>query len=190
MSFAAGREVATTTYEGACRRDFFRVSSRLAVRLTPLCEAAAEELARELATPCEESISLADRLLEARLSRMENKLDLMLKHAGFDVELALSLTKKCEVALSGSGLRLQVKETYRLGDLVKVQLDLPEESGRTLSMLGRVVTGNEVGTVGAKSGVSLVFQSIRHRDREAIVRHAYEVQRLALDHASKRKNLR
>ncbi|MCH7866251.1 MAG: PilZ domain-containing protein [Myxococcales bacterium] len=190
MPFAASPGVQTDTYNGECRRDFFRVSSRLAIRLTWLTEAEAEELTRELGIPCTESVSLTDKLLEARLTRIENKLDLILKQTGFDVELALSQTEKRAVELSGSGVRLHAPEIYRVGDLVKIQLDLPEECGRTLILLGRVVLGNEVGSVGASSGVALVFHSIRNRDREAIVRHAYEVQRLMLDRTANRSDLR
>ncbi len=190
MSLATSREINTTTYQGACRRDYFRVTSWLPVRLTGLDHEEATKLTLELNLPGEESASLSDRQLEARLCQIEHKLDLLLERAGFDVELPLSQTKKREVELSGSGIRVEADGNYRVGDLVKVELYLPEERGRSICLLGRIIVGNEARCQDSKLGVALVFQSIRDGDREAIVRHAYEVQRLSLGRASRRDHLR
>lgn len=190
MSLATCHEISTTAYQGACRRDYFRVTSWLPVRLTGLNHEEATKLTLELNLPAEESASLADHQVEARLCQIEHKLDLLLERAGFDVALPLSQTQKREVELSGSGIRVEADENYRVGDLVKVELYLPEERGRSICLLGRIITGNDERSQDSKLGVALVFQTIRDRDREAIVRHAYEVQRLSLGRAARRDHLR
>ncbi len=190
MSVAIGTESGTTSYRGRCRRGFFRVVSWLPVRISQLGDDAATELSCELDVPGVESVSVADDRLEARLSQIEYKLDLLLKRAGFDVELPLSQSAKREVELSGSGIRLQAEGVYRVGDLVKVELFLPEERGRLICLLGQVVGASGSKASAGRSEVALAFRSIRDRDREAIVRHAYEVQRLSLGRATARDGLR
>ena len=190
MSVATGHEVENSSYRGRCRRDFFRVHSWLSVRLSSLDEQSARTFLNELNTPAEESASLADGQLEARLSHIEDKLDLLLRIAGHAVAVPLSQSEKSDVEISGSGLRVKAGEQFAVQDRIKVELVLPEESGRTIALLGRVVTVSEAISPNRERSVALVFETVRDRDREAIVRHAYEVQRLLLGREAKRDRIR
>lgn len=190
MSVTTGHEVENSNYRGRCRRGFFRVHSWLPVRLSSLDQQGARTFSNELNTPAEESASLADGQLEARLSHIEDKLDMLLRSAGHEVAVPLSQSEKSDVEISGSGLRVNTGELFAVEDRIKVELVLPEECGRTISLLGRVVTVSEAIGPKRKCSVALFFETVRDRDREAIVRHAYEVQRLLLGREAKRDRLR
>ncbi len=190
MSMASGSEVETRDYRGTCRRGFFRVTTWLPIRVSRLSESSAADLARELDAPAEESATVSDSQLEARLGLIERKLDLLLKRAGYAIDLPLSNHEKREVQLSGSGLHVDVPGFLRCGDLAQVELELPEERGRAIQLLGQIVSDDAGRTLGEQRGVALIYRSIRDRDREAIVRHAYEVQRICLGRVSGREDLR
>lgn len=190
MSASLGTHSANHAYSGACRRGYFRVSSRMPLRLTLLSKDEAEDLRHELSAPGEEATVVGDHLLEARLCRLEQKLDQLLLRAGVAVELPISKAEKRDVELSGSGLRVRTTAVYQVDDSVKLELTLPEENGRPIRVLARVVAPTRGRDGVARNEVAVVFQTIRERDREAIVRHAYEVQRLELGRASKRTSLR
>jgi len=182
--------IETPSYHGKCRRDYFRVETWLPVRLSSLTPEGAERLARELDAPAEESATLTDPVLEGRLCAIEAKLDILLAAAGHEVEAPVGQTVKRVVEISGSGLRTEMPGVFHRGDAVRVELELPEERGRTILILGEVVFGSGAEEQTGRKGVALRFHSIRHRDREAIVRHAYEVQRSDLGRASGRESLR
>lgn len=187
--FEANRSEATN-YTGDCRRGYFRVDTWIPIRVRRLDAVSARELEREIDAPAEESAFHGDPALEARLCALEAKLDLLLRSAGHAVEMPVGKSPKRAVELSGSGLRVEASEVLSRGDAVRVELELPEERGRTIQILADVVSGNDGRETAGRPGVALCFRSIRHRDREAIVRHAYEVQRLDLGKASGRESLR
>ena len=190
MSAGLNTQSLRGSHSGECRRGYFRVSSRIPLRLTLLDEEGANELARELGEPGEELAALEDHQLEARLCKIEQKLDQLLNRVGIPVEIPISQAEKRSVHLSGSGLRVRTTAVYQLKDAVKVELTLPEEAGLPIRILGRVVAPTDEGNGVVNDEVALYFDTIRERDREAIVRHAYEVQRLELGRASKRTSLR
>ena len=190
MSEWKSTPIRTSSYEGKCRRGYFRVETWLPLRLRRVTSESAERLARELEAPAEESAAVSDPVLEARLCTLESKLDQLLIAAGQKIDEPLGKTPKRSVQLSGSGLRAEVPGVLRRGDVVRVELELPEERGRTIQILADVVSGNDRRDRSGGKGVAVHFRSIRHRDREAIVRHAYEVQRLDLGKASGRESLR
>ncbi len=190
MQEATRTRIDTPGYSGACRRDYFRVSTWLPIRIRRLSRDAAAELERELEAPAEESNAVSDPVLEARLCTLEAKIDLLLAAAGHEVDSSIAKLPRRSVELSGSGLRAEVPGFLRKGDVVRVEFELPEERGRGIQILADVVSGNDGReTTGSKS-VAVCFTRVRHRDREAIVRHAYEVQRLDLGKASGRESLR
>ncbi len=190
MDEAAHIQIQAVGYRGDCRRDFFRVSTWLPIRLRRLTTAAAGELERELDTPAAGSATVTDPVLEKRLCALEAKLDLLLRSSGHEIDEPVSRSPKRPVELSGSGLRVEVPGFLRRGDLVRVEVELPEERGRAIVILADVVSGNDGREMDGRRGVAVCFRSIRHRDREAIVRHAYEVQRLDLGKVSGRESLR
>ncbi|MDP6978833.1 MAG: PilZ domain-containing protein [Myxococcota bacterium] len=190
MEDASLVQVESPDYRGACRRDFFRVSTWLPIRIRRLTSAAANELEHELDTPAEENGTVSDPVLEKRLCALEAKLDLLLRSTGHEIDEPVSKSPKRAVELSGSGLRAEVPGFLRRGDVVRVEVELPEERGRAIVILADVVSGNDGREMDTRTGVAVCFRSIRHRDREAIVRHAYEVQRLDLGKVSGRESLR
>ncbi len=190
MEASTRNRVATENYSGECRRDFFRVSTWLPIRVRRLTSEAASELARELDTPAEESATVSDPILEARLFSLESKLDVLLKGLGHALDEPVSKLPKQSVELSGSGLRVEAPGLFRRGDVARVEIELPEERGRAISILADVVSGNDARERAGRKGMAVCFRAIRNRDREAIVRHAYEVQRLDLGKLSGRETLR
>ncbi|AJE03627.1 PilZ-like domain-containing protein [Geobacter pickeringii] len=81
--------------------------------------------------------------------------------------------------ISGSGIRIRTREQFSIGDLLPVELFLPLEPPRTISIVGQVV---HVGQVRTREGDSPLFSTALHfycideRDQDAIIRFISMVQ--------------
>ncbi len=189
MTLESANRIDLPEYRGNCRRNHYRVDTWLPINVGWLARDDVSAWVRELNTPREESHALGEPLLEKRLSQLEAKIDLLLKREGFDVEVPLEAQEKEQIQLSGSGLRLATNGVLRIDDYVRVEMFLPEKQGVHVRALGEVVSESVASGDAQQRSVSIAFRTIRETDREAIIRHVYEVQRVILQAQSKRDNL-
>ncbi len=167
-------------HAGSERRAYFRVATRLPLRLTPLGEEEVRILEREINTPKPELGVLADPALSAALRRIEEKLNLLLDGAGHEPTRPIGEADRSNLVLSGSGLRSETRESFQTGDPVRVELLLPETPVRQVTALASVVYSAQLMEPEGSRRLALRFTAIDEGDRDAVVRHICEVQRLAL----------
>lgn len=180
MISAGQKQIQLPTYRGDCRRSYYRVDTRLPIRLEWLSKEDAASWLAEMNTPRGEGHRVEDLQLESRLSKIEAKIDLLLSRGGCDVDVPLESREKIPVQLSGAGLRVRVKGVFRIEDRVRVEMYLPGRQGELIRALGEVVSASG-GRRGDRQGrISIMFRRIGDRERDAIVRHVYEVQRIVL----------
>lgn len=162
---------------GRERRSYFRVRTRIAVRHRPVSEEEAQAFLSELASRREGPSLPIDPVLALRLDRLEQKLDLVLATLRRDVEPPLGSENQQTVTLSGNGLEIVSDDDIEPGSEVLVELRIPASPPRIVRALARAVTG--VGVAGESKGrLALAFEAIDENDREAIIRHVFDVERL------------
>lgn len=168
---------ATTTEGGAERRSFFRVRTRIPVRHRLLTEGEAQAFLSELASKRADRFVPMDPVIAARLDRLEQKLDLVLAALRREVERPLGPEDQQTITLSGSGLELETSDSLSIGEELLVEMRVPGSPARIVRALGRVVIESARSNAG-KGRVALAFDAIDEHDREAIVRHVFDVERM------------
>ena len=172
--------VCSSGFEQEDRRSHFRVETRLPVRLSWLTNDQAQALMHAIEVSGGEERSGSDEGLRLMLQRIEEKLDLPLQGQAGAAPPPLCRIEPGRVVLSGSGLGTGTGEPLRSGDPVKVELLLPGAKTRAVTALARVVYGPSRRVRGAPEKVALAFENIDTGDRDAIVRHVYDIQRIML----------
>jgi len=162
------------------RRAYFRVQTHIPLRLGWLTSEQAQVLVHSIETSRRDELSIRDDGLRVILQRIEEKLDLLLQAQQGGAPLSLGQIEPQRVALSGSGLETGTAEPFRPGDPVKVELLLPGTTPRPITALARVVYGPSRRVSEGQESVALAFSHVDESDRDAIVRHVYDVQRLML----------
>ena len=160
---------------GSRPRAYFRVETCVPLRIHRGDPAACERLRREIdASVREPTLSALEAPLEARLARIEEKLDRVLAHLGGG-QPPLGRADLRPVRLSGSGLACGVAGGARPGEEVVVEMLLPGGAPEPVRAVARVVSAEPQGD--GTSRVALAFTAIDELDREAIVRYVSAAQR-------------
>ena len=165
---------------GAERRTFFRVLTRLPVKSRAVSEREAETLARELPERRAPDFSRIDPGLAGWLDRIERKLDRVLLHLGIGDPVAFGDGDVQEVMLSGAGMSLASESPVPPGKLTLVEFEIPGTPAHLVRCLARVIRHQPPKEPGGPVTAAVAFEVINEADREAIVRHAVEVQRTLL----------
>ncbi len=170
--------------DGEERRAFFRILTHLPVKCRKVAGREAETLAREIPERRAPETGRIDEALAVWLDRIERKLDRVLVHLGIGDPVAFSDADVQEVMLSGSGMAFVTDAEVVPGDPVLVEFEIPGVPAQLVRCLARVIRNlpakkrpgkREAGDDRETTAVS--FEVIHDSDREAIVRHAVEVQR-------------
>jgi hypothetical protein len=162
----------------ADRRGYFRVETRLRVGLRPAAASEIDGLRREILQREPAGRPRVDPALAEWLTRVEEKLDLLLAQAGLAAPGSLPKTER-SLVLSGSGLFLPRSELRcELGSTLLVEFDLPLRPRHAVRCLA-LVAGNRPEPDGSVA-LALSFCCIQEEDRDAIVRHSLIVERRAL----------
>ncbi len=162
---------------GAERRAFFRVLTHLPVKCRAVSEREAELLARELPERRAPDVSRVEPGLAAWLDRIERKLDRVLIHLGIGDPVAFGADDVQQVMLSGAGLSFASDQSVATGGLALVEFEIPGTPAHLVRCLARVVHHHPPKQEGESGTTAVAFEVIHDSDREAIVRHAVEVQR-------------
>mgnify|MGYP005838463929 CR=1 FL=1 len=177
------------------RRAYYRVEGRLPIRLTPITEHELDEAIFELASPSALGTPIVDDEepgpLQARMRRLEEKLDLLLRQVGLDVPRPLGAADLRGLVFSGSGLAVEVDHDFRAGDRFRVELLLPAPARRLVRGVAEAVSDAPPG-VGpdAPARLALAFRHMTDEDRDALVAHGYDLQRVVLRAAQQAKRSR
>ncbi len=171
----------------ACRRAYYRVSAVLPIRVTRLREEDVEKAVLELTLPAslpETPASLEeeeDSPLARRLRRIEEKLDRLLMQQEGEGPAPLG-SEDCErIVFSGSGLSMPIDEPFERGEAFSVELLLPGSRARVVRGVGRAVSDAQLPADGvARFVLALSLDHMTEEDRDALVAHSYDLQRLAL----------
>ncbi len=166
------------------QRDFFRVKTRLPIRMTPVAASERGRLEREIMRPDASAAPEVDPDLARWLDRIERKLDRILLHLDVECE-GVRPTETRSLVISGGGLRAPVDRAYPVGSLFLVELELPGPPAHLVRCLASVVEFfcHEDGV----ADLALAYQAIHEEDREAIVRHTLDVERSELRSRSARR---
>lgn len=157
------------------RRAYYRVGTCLPLRIQRGDPAACERLRREIESSVREpTLTAVEAPLEARLARIEQKLDRVLAQLGGG-EPPLGRRDLTPVRLSGSGLACRVGGRPRLDEEVVVEMLLPGGAPEPVRAVARVVSAEPAGE--NASQVAFAFTAIDELDREAIVRYVSAAQR-------------
>ncbi len=162
---------------GRERRGFFRVRTRIAVRARLASETEAQAFLSELASRREGPSLPIDPILALRLDRLEQKLDLVLSTLRRDATPPLGVEHQQTITLSGNGLELTPDEPVEPGSDLLVELRIPVSPPRLVRLLARAVTG-AAASGESKERIALTYVAIDENDREAIIRHVFDVERL------------
>ncbi len=161
--------------QGTERRAYYRIETCLPIRVLRGDPSACERLRREIeASVRETTLAAVDAPLEARLARIEEKLDRLLAQVGGG-EPPLGREDLASVRLSGSGLACRVSGRPRPGEEVVVEMLLPGGAPEPVRAVARVVSAEPAAEGGSRA--ALAFTAIDELDREAIVRYVSAVQR-------------
>jgi c-di-GMP-binding flagellar brake protein YcgR len=163
--------------EGRERRSYFRVRTRVSVRYRQASEQEAQTFLSELASRREGPSLPIDPILALRLDRLEQKLDLILATLRRDAEQPLGSEHQQTITLSGNGLEIVSDEPVEPGCEILVELRIPVSPPRVVRALARAVTSVS-GANESKGKIALTFEAIDENDREAIIRHVFDVERL------------
>jgi hypothetical protein len=160
------------------RRGYFRVQTRLRLGLRPVAAGEIEPLRLEILQREASARPRVDPALADWLTRIEEKLDLLLQQSGCATAGMLRKEER-SVVLSGSGLLLPgTSLRCDLGATLLVELDLPLRPRHTVRCLA-VVAGYRPEPDG-HTALALGFCCIHEEDRDAIVRHTLVVERREL----------
>jgi hypothetical protein len=160
------------------RRGYFRVHTRLRLALRPVAADEVEALRREILQREPLGRPRLDPELADWLTRIEEKLDLLLADAGLAPSGALRKDER-SVVLSGGGLLLPRAELdCEAGQALLVEFDLPLRPRHAVRCLATLAGGRP--ETGGAAPLALRFVCIHEEDRDAIVRHALIVEQRAL----------
>lgn len=177
------------------RRAYYRVEGRLPVRLTPIAEHEVDRAVFELASPSALETPIDDDEapgpLQDRMRRLEEKLDLLLRKVGVELPRPLGAADVRGLVFSGSGLAVEVEQAFRAGDRFRVEILLPAPSRRLVRGVAEAVSDSPPG-IGPDSParLALAFRHMSDEDRDALVAHGYDLQRVALRAAQQAKRTR
>lgn len=164
-------------------RAYFRVQTHLPLRCRPLAPNEVERVAAAITSSGEEGNEKIDPALAVWLARLEAKIDRILiffevpDADGFSPYFARS------VVLSGSGMRFARKgEEAELQGHVLIEFELPGKPPHTVRCIGHTLGAErEVDQTDLEGeSVAVEFEAIRESDRDAIVQHTLDVQRVEL----------
>lgn len=171
------------------RRAYYRVGGWLPIRLTPLAPEAVAAAVLDLSLPeLERVIPLSAEpdehaALLARLHRIEEKLDRLLGAAAGEGARTLSGRDRRFVTFSGTGLALDVDFHFhfRRGDAFRIDLLLPAPQSRVIRAVAEAVEDAPIAPrEGRPNRLALAFRHIEADERDALIAHSYEIQRVAL----------
>ena len=177
------------------RRAYYRVEGRLPLRLERLGEHEIDHAIFELGSPSALGTPNVDDEepgpLQDRIRRLEEKLDLLLRHVGVEVPRPLGAADLRGLVFSGSGLAVEVDHAFRAGDRFRVQILLPAPTRRIVRGVAEAVSDSPPG-IGpdAPARLALAFRHIPDEDRDALVAYGYDLQRIALRAAQQAKRTR
>lgn len=184
-----------TAPSDARRRAYYRVEGRLPVRLTPIAEHQIDDAIFELASPPALGTPIVDDEepgpLQERMRRLEEKVDLLLRQAGVEVPRPLGAADLRALVFSGSGLAVEVARPFRAGDRFRVEILLPAPARRLVRGVAEAISDSPPG-IGPDSParLALAFRHMTDEDRDALVAHGYDLQRIALRAAQQAKRTR
>ena len=125
-----------------------------------------------------EGASESESRLDAALSGIYIKLDLILNLLVKKAVDPIYQTPPTLANISGAGLRFKVKEPFELGAFYELKMLLPILPIRLIRALGKVVRVNEVIENGDRLfEVSFGFELISEEDRETIIHYTFKRQR-------------
>jgi len=191
-SSTSGRDPSERAASEDRRRAYYRVEGWLPLRLTPFSEQELDQALFELGTPSALATRKVDEEdsgpLQDRMRRLEEKLDLLLRHVGIEVPRPLGAQDLRELIFSGSGLGVQVDHAFRAGDRFRVEILLPAPTRRLVRAVAEAVSDSPpwIGPE-APARLALAFRHITEEDRDALVAHGYDLQRVALRAAQQTK---
>lgn len=162
------------------QRNYFRVHSRLAIRMRKVRAKEREGLELEILQHEEASgLDKIDPHVACWLDRIEVKLDRILLHLGV-VDESLRPSDVVDLVISGSGLRLPWGEAHEPGSLLLLEFELPGPPAHPVRCLASVIA-LEPGKGGGHD-LALGYSTIHEHDREAIVQFTLAVERGELRH--------
>lgn len=128
-----------------------------------------ERLAREIAEPQTHTVLLA--ILE-RLTNLEDKVERIverMQESGFMVEDVIT-------ELSGGGMRFLTQRRVRVGDIIEAVIS-PDEGDEEVRIQARILRIHPPNLGRAQPSVACRFITISSRDREALIRYTFRIQR-------------
>ena len=162
---------------GECRREYFRVLTRLPVRYRQLRGSEASLIGDEiLGRKAKESARMDPQLL-AWFDRIEGKLDRILEHLGMPDAARFSAMDVQDVSLSGSGILFTAKDRLIDDSTALVEFQLPGPPARPVRCLARVVRSMPLEDAEGQFATAVRFDVISEDDRDEIIRHVVEVER-------------
>ena len=161
------------TDDSSADREFFRVTTTIPLRATPVGPDDYHRNANEILSRIDPPLPDVDVALIGWLDRIERKLDRLLGHQGLTETKSLEASDRKSVELSGSGMSFSSDETNEPGNALLLEFELPETPIRVVRCMGRVVEETE----SLRGRVGVAFETIRQSDRDAIVRYTLAVQR-------------
>lgn len=166
----------STSLDCAGDREYFRVRTRLKLRVQPLDAEERRSRATEILANVEPTPPQVDSDLAIWLERIERKLDRALAQLGLGADHHLEEADLRDIELSGSGLSFDGSSELRDGDFLLLEMELPSHPPRMLRCTGRVVHA-AAGPDGRGARIGIAFETIREGDREAIIQYTVAVQR-------------
>ena len=160
------------------QREYYRVVTCIPFRYRRPDPDEIDELVVRIETRSDPDFAKIDPALSGWLDRIERKLECVLAHLEACDSPPLRDQDTREVSLSGSGMRFLCEDEIPPGTEVLLEFELPGTPAHRVSCLGRVVDPSSPGeTSDGKNQTAVEFCAIREIDRDAIVRHALEIQR-------------
>ncbi len=159
------------------KRSYYRVPTFLPVRCRVIEGEEVRTLENEISTRSSgPDLSRMDPALRGWLSRLEDKIDLLLSHYETEENGWITAQGPLEVTLSGAGMRVPVLCEVPLGADVMIDVVLPGMPKQRILAIGRVARC----TTGKDIEIAMGFRVISEGDRSAVVGHVLEIQRSEL----------
>ncbi|MGH0033714.1 MAG: PilZ domain-containing protein [Myxococcota bacterium] len=167
--------------KGGSRADraYFRVRDLIALRHEDVADDEVETFLAELDVNGREETPTRELTVVEQIARLENKLDRVLSLLDPGFPRPLDETDRRPLEISGSGVRYPWPQSVEPGRLLRLQFDLPGSPDRKVRCIGRVISCREPDLPHRSYSLAVAFEHIREADRDAIVRHTLEVERLA-----------
>lgn len=160
--------------DGASRREFFRVRTRLPVRARALLEDDLDRVKMEILAPDQRPRDL-DPALREWLERIEEKIDGIFAAIEPGHRAPLSERDRRDLELSASGAAWSPETPFLPGEWALLELLITLPNRRAIKVLAECVGMRELDDGRALS--AFAFRTIKQDDRDAIVAHALEMQR-------------